>query len=202
MPGSPASEAQVQRGDVIQKFDGHDVRNIAELQRLVSQLELNKKVDLQVERKGKPVTLATTIKERPANYGLARALPPGGPGRQPPSLCLTNPRKSRLNRRPMMARLVPRSARVNAATCAATGRAGQCAWSGRSASGFGGRCRPVAGRGCDRGDQPGSHRFRAGLRGGPSVTRPESAAGPFRLPATQPVICGHKAALTSRRLLA
>lgn len=83
MPGSPASEAQVQRGDVIRKFDGHDVRNIVELQRLVSLTELNKKVDLQVERKGKPLTLATTIKERPANYGLARALPPGGPGRQP-----------------------------------------------------------------------------------------------------------------------
>ena len=83
MPDSPAAAAQLQRGDVIKKFDGHDVRNIVELQRLVSLTELDKKVNLEVARKGTPLTLATTLKERPANYGLARAEPPGGPGRPP-----------------------------------------------------------------------------------------------------------------------
>ena len=86
LPDSPAATAQIQRGDIIQKFDGHEVRNIAELRRLVSQVELDKKVDVEVKRNGKPVTLAATIKEQPANYQLARALPPGGPGQlAPPS---------------------------------------------------------------------------------------------------------------------
>jgi serine protease Do len=86
MPDSPAAEAKIQRGDVIQKFDGHDVRNIIELQRLVSQADLNRDVGLEVERDGKPLKLTTRIKEKPANYPLARALPPAAPGQQlPPS---------------------------------------------------------------------------------------------------------------------
>src|SRR4029079_12853136 len=74
-PNSPASEASIQRGDLIQKFDGHEVRNILELRRLVSQVELDKKVEVQVTRNGKPVTLSATIKEQPAGYGVARATP-------------------------------------------------------------------------------------------------------------------------------
>ena len=80
VPNSPAAEAQIRRGDIIQKFDGHEVRNIAELRRLISQVELDKKVDVQVARSGKPVTLSAKIKEQPANYGLARALPSDAPG--------------------------------------------------------------------------------------------------------------------------
>ena len=85
VPNSPAADAQIQRGDVIQKFNGHDVRNFTELRRLVSQAELDKKVDVQVARNGKPVTLSAKIKEEPANYGLARALPPDAPGQPAPS---------------------------------------------------------------------------------------------------------------------
>ena len=86
MPNSPAAEAKLQRGDVIQKFDGHDVRNIIELQRLVSLADLNRDVGLEVERNGKPLKLTTRIKEKPATYPLARALPPAAPGQQlPPS---------------------------------------------------------------------------------------------------------------------
>ncbi len=84
VPNSPASEAQIQRGDVIQKFDGHEVRNIAELRRFVSEVELDKKVEVQVARTGKPVTVSATIKEQPANYGLARVQPPNLPGQQTP----------------------------------------------------------------------------------------------------------------------
>ena len=80
VPNSPAADAQIQRGDIIQKFDGHDVRNIAELRRLVSQVDLDKKVDVQVTRNGKPVTVTAKIKEQPENYGLARALPSGPQG--------------------------------------------------------------------------------------------------------------------------
>ncbi len=85
LPDSPAAEAKIQRGDVIEKFDGHDVRNIMELRHFVSQAELDKKVQVQVQRQGKPVTLAATIKEQPANYQLARAIPPQGGQAQPPN---------------------------------------------------------------------------------------------------------------------
>ena len=85
VPNSPAADAQIQRGDVIQKFNGHDVRNFTELRRLVSQTELDKKVDVQVARNGKPVTLSAKIKEEPPNYGLARAVPPDAPGQRAPS---------------------------------------------------------------------------------------------------------------------
>ncbi|HEY1769507.1 MAG TPA: Do family serine endopeptidase [Chthoniobacterales bacterium] len=85
LPDSPAAEAQMERGDVIQKFDGHEVRNIAELQRLVSQVELDKKIDVEVSRNGKPVELSAKIREQPANYQLARALPPNQPGQPAPA---------------------------------------------------------------------------------------------------------------------
>jgi serine protease Do len=84
VPNSPAAEAKIQRGDIIEKFDGREVRNITELRRLVSQVELDKKVEVQVTRSGKPVTLSARIKEQPANYQLARALPPDGRGQQAP----------------------------------------------------------------------------------------------------------------------
>ena len=84
VPNSPASEAKIEGGDIIEKFDGHDVHNILELRRLVSQVELDKKVAVEVRRNGKPVTLSATIKEQPANYGLARALPPNGRGQPAP----------------------------------------------------------------------------------------------------------------------
>src|SRR5262249_44209847 len=50
VPNSPAAEANLQRGDIIEKFNGHEVRNIIELRRLVAQVELDKKVELQVTR--------------------------------------------------------------------------------------------------------------------------------------------------------
>src|SRR4029079_8343758 len=65
IPGSPAANAQIQKGDVIRKFDGHDVRNISQLRSLVSQVELNKKVDLEIMRGGKPTKVTAEIKEQP-----------------------------------------------------------------------------------------------------------------------------------------
>src|SRR6059058_3275673 len=38
VPGSPAAEARLQKGDVIRKFDGRDVRNMLQLRSLVSQV--------------------------------------------------------------------------------------------------------------------------------------------------------------------
>ncbi len=75
VPGSPAAQAQLQKGDVIRKFGGHDVKNFSELRTLVSQAELNKKTELEIIRDGKPVKVTTEIKEQPANYLSAGVAP-------------------------------------------------------------------------------------------------------------------------------
>jgi serine protease Do len=86
VPGSPAADAQLQKGDVILKFNGHDVKNFPELRMLVSQAELNKKIELEVERNGKPLKVTTAIKEQPENYSTAGVVPsPNQPQRPPGS---------------------------------------------------------------------------------------------------------------------
>ncbi len=78
VPGSPAADAQLQRGDVIRKFDGRDVRSFTELRSMVSQVEVNKKVELEVTRSGKTMKVSTQIKEQPVDYLTA-----GNSPRQP-----------------------------------------------------------------------------------------------------------------------
>jgi Trypsin-like serine proteases, typically periplasmic, contain C-terminal PDZ domain len=75
IPNSPASEAKLQRDDIIKKFNGHVVRNIAELRSLVSQVEVNKKADLEVIRNGNTMTVSAEIKEQPADYLTSRNNP-------------------------------------------------------------------------------------------------------------------------------
>jgi serine protease Do len=75
VPNSPASEAKVKRDDVIKKFNGHTVRNITELRSLVSQVELNKKVELELVRGGSTLKLSAEIKEQPADYLTSRNNP-------------------------------------------------------------------------------------------------------------------------------
>src|ERR1043166_1871247 len=84
--GSPAEQAGLQPGDVIRKFDGHDVTNFGRLRTLVAGGPLDKPVELQIVRNGKAVTVKTQIREQPVDYESARVLPRGnqpqtqGPG--------------------------------------------------------------------------------------------------------------------------
>ncbi|MEP6685386.1 MAG: Do family serine endopeptidase [Verrucomicrobiota bacterium] len=80
IPGSPAAEAQLQRGDVIRKFEGREVKNFPALRTLVAQAGLNKKIELEIIRQGKPVKVTTEIKEQPIDDPTARVAP-----RQPPA---------------------------------------------------------------------------------------------------------------------
>jgi Do/DeqQ family serine protease len=83
--GSPAEQAGLQPGDVIRKFDGHDVKNFSMLRTLVAGAPLNKKVEMQVVRDGKPLTVQAQIREQPIDYETARVLPRGNqPQLQPP----------------------------------------------------------------------------------------------------------------------
>jgi serine protease Do len=84
VPGSPAEDAHLQKGDVIRKFDGHEVKSFNDLRNLVSQTDLNKKVELEIVRGGKPMTVATQIKEQPAGYQTGRLTPQRPPTQQTP----------------------------------------------------------------------------------------------------------------------
>jgi len=75
IPGSPAEDAHLQKGDVIRKFDGHDVKSFADLRTLVSQVDVNKRVELEILRDGKSMTVATQIKEQPVGYQTGRVTP-------------------------------------------------------------------------------------------------------------------------------
>src|SRR5213594_2902784 len=59
VPGSPAAQAKLQRGDVIRKFNGREVKNINALRSMVAQTELNKNVELEIVRNGKPLNVTT-----------------------------------------------------------------------------------------------------------------------------------------------
>src|SRR5213082_2234491 len=85
MPGSPAAQAGVQPGDVIRKFDGREVMNFPALRTLVAQTQLNKQVELEIGRNGKPLKVTTQIKEQPIDYESARVSPKRSPSQpQPP----------------------------------------------------------------------------------------------------------------------
>src|SRR5438874_6040746 len=75
LAGSPAAQAGVQPGDVIRKFDGREVKNFPMLRTLVAQTQLNKQVELEILRDGKPLTVKAQIKEQPIDNQTLGAVP-------------------------------------------------------------------------------------------------------------------------------
>src|SRR5213595_853322 len=75
VPGSPAAQAQLQKDDVIRKFNGHEIKNFPALRSLVAQAQLNKNVELEIVRDGKPLKVTTQIKEQPVDYQSAGVVP-------------------------------------------------------------------------------------------------------------------------------
>jgi len=64
--GGPADDAGIRSGDVIIKFDGKDISHMTDLPRIVGATKPGGKVDMQVWRKGKAVTLKVTVGEMPS----------------------------------------------------------------------------------------------------------------------------------------
>ena len=75
MPGSPAAQAQLQPGDIIRTFNGRDVRNMVALKNMVGQTELDRNVELEIVRDGKPLKVTTQIKEQPIDYQTSGVSP-------------------------------------------------------------------------------------------------------------------------------
>ena len=68
---TPATEAGLKPGDVILEFAGKPVANPQELTMAVDRAAAGQRQPLTVMREGKRVTLEVTVREQPANYGLA-----------------------------------------------------------------------------------------------------------------------------------
>lgn len=60
-PDGPAAKAGIEPGDVVLKFDGHDVPKMSDLPRMVADTTVGKKVDVVIVRKGKEQTIQVEL---------------------------------------------------------------------------------------------------------------------------------------------
>lgn len=67
LPGTPLARAGARRGDVIRALDGKAVASRGELEQLLTRLPPRRKVELVVERKGKPLTMQATLGRWPVS---------------------------------------------------------------------------------------------------------------------------------------
>jgi serine protease Do len=69
----PVDNGQIQAGDVIVKFDGHDIRDMRDLPRIVADTTVGKEVDVVIVRKGKEQTVKITLGRLEDSEDVARA---------------------------------------------------------------------------------------------------------------------------------
>jgi serine protease Do len=77
-PDSPAAKAGLKQGDVILSAQGHPIKAVHDLPRLVAAATIGQKMDLTIRRNSKETTVAATIAEMPENPQQAAADPSGG----------------------------------------------------------------------------------------------------------------------------
>jgi len=68
-PGSPAEKAGIIRGDIIQKINGHEVRDAAAVGNRVAEADIGSTVTINLVREGQPKTVSAEIVEQPAQIG-------------------------------------------------------------------------------------------------------------------------------------
>jgi serine protease Do len=71
--GSPAEKAGLQSGDIIRKYNGKEIRDAAELPRLVAATKPGTVANLEVWRKGTNREVSVTVGEVPAEKVAARS---------------------------------------------------------------------------------------------------------------------------------
>lgn len=77
-PDSPAEQAGLQTGDVVVSVNGTAVKTVNELRLRISGTKPGETVKLSVQRDGKPLTLAVTLKQLPSQRGGEESGPGGG----------------------------------------------------------------------------------------------------------------------------
>jgi len=70
-PDSPAAAAGLKAGDVIVKFDGKPVADVQQLVGMVDRSPIGKERTVEVVREGKRQEISVTLREQPADYGVA-----------------------------------------------------------------------------------------------------------------------------------
>ncbi len=70
-PDSAASKAGLQRGDIVQKVDGAEVDSTGRLRNVIAGKGANVNVSLEVNRKGKPITVSVKLGELPEESAKA-----------------------------------------------------------------------------------------------------------------------------------
>ncbi|MCC6716593.1 MAG: DegQ family serine endoprotease [Acetobacteraceae bacterium] len=73
--GGPAESAKIRNGDIVMKFNDHEVRDMRSLPRIVADTEIGKQVPVVVWRDGKEVTLNAKVGELPDDQRVASAAP-------------------------------------------------------------------------------------------------------------------------------
>jgi serine protease Do len=68
-PGSPAEKAGIIRGDIIQKINGHEVRDSAAVGNRIAETDIGSTVTIDLVREGQPKTVSAQIVEQPAEIG-------------------------------------------------------------------------------------------------------------------------------------
>ena len=84
MEDSPAEEEGIRVGDVVVRFDGHEVKSAGSLPPLVGQTEVGKRVEVKVLRDGKLIEVEVTVGKLPGSMK-----PDGGRGGEHEVLGLT-----------------------------------------------------------------------------------------------------------------
>jgi serine protease Do len=65
-PGSPAEKAGIIRGDIIQKINGHEVRDAGSVGNRIAETDIGSTVTIDLVREGTPKTLSAEIVEQPS----------------------------------------------------------------------------------------------------------------------------------------
>jgi serine protease Do len=73
--GGPADKAGVEAGDIITKVDGREVKNSAELPRIITVVRPGSKVTLSIWRKGAARDIAVTVAEMKEDAPVAQKRP-------------------------------------------------------------------------------------------------------------------------------
>ncbi len=76
LPGSPAQEAGIQRGDIVLEFDGTKVEDPFDLSAYVAQTPVGKKIRLKILRQGKELLVEAKVGKREEEEKIAQTLQP------------------------------------------------------------------------------------------------------------------------------